>query len=221
MMTDDTKNYYEVLDVHTGASPREVYNAYIKAKQAYSSESIALYSLFGNDSCSKQLEVIEEAYHILSDPGKRRAYDSARHIAPNAHIAKANIGLSSSITIDTREIPDIDTTSPSNINKLIVKQKFVLHFEPDQAFEKEIESATEFSGAFLKKIRQYKKVEIHRLMEMTKVSKTYLEKIEEEDFSNMPAMAYVRGFIYQYAKCLKLNPDLVTNSYLARLKQKK
>ena len=53
---------------------------------------------------------------------------------------------------------------------------------------------------------------------MTKISKTYLQYIENEDVEKMPAIVYVRGFVYQYAKVLKLNPDLVANSYLQRIK---
>ena len=70
----------------------------------------------------------------------------------------------------------------------------------------------------LKKIREYKNVDINRMAEMTKVSKTYIQKIEQEDVTNLPALVYVRGFVYQYAKCLKLNPDLVATSYLEHLK---
>ena len=85
--------------------------------------------------------------------------------------------------------------------------------------EQEIEETEEFSGEFLKKIREYKQVTIPRLADMTKVSKTYLMNIEEEKLDGLPALVYVRGFVYQYAKCLKLNPELVANSYLARIKR--
>jgi cytoskeletal protein RodZ len=59
------------------------------------------------------------------------------------------------------------------------------------------------------------------MSEMTKVSKTYIKNIEDEDTTRLPAIVYVRGFVYQYAKCLKLNPDLVATSYTYRLKNQK
>jgi len=53
---------------------------------------------------------------------------------------------------------------------------------------------------------------------MTKVSKMYLQAIESEDYDHLPAPVYVRGFVFQYAKCLKLKPENVANSYVARMK---
>ena len=34
----------------------------------------------------------------------------------------------------------------------------------------------------------------------------------------MPAAVYVRGFVTEFAKCLKLDPDQVSQSYLRRYK---
>jgi cytoskeletal protein RodZ len=96
-----------------------------------------------------------------------------------------------------------------------------LDYVKDPQFEQEIENCTEFSGEFLKKIREYRNVDIIRMADMTKVSKTYLQNIEKEDTRNLPALVYVRGFVYQYAKCLKLNPELVATSYLYRLRRLK
>jgi cytoskeletal protein RodZ len=56
---------------------------------------------------------------------------------------------------------------------------------------------------------------------MTKVSTLYLQGIEREDYSKLPAPVYVRGFVFQYAKCLKLQPEIVANSYVARMKKSK
>ena len=56
------------------------------------------------------------------------------------------------------------------------------------------------------------------MSDMIKVSKTYIRHIEQEQQERLPAMAYVRGFVYQYAKCLKLTPDLVATSYIHHIK---
>ena len=52
----------------------------MRAKNAYSGESIALYSLMTQDECDDILNSIEEAYTILSIPEKRREYDRVRGI---------------------------------------------------------------------------------------------------------------------------------------------
>lgn len=223
-MVTDAKNYYEILEIPTTASGKEIHHGYMRAKNAYSQDSLALYSLMSQDECNEVLNLIEEAYHILSDSNKRKDYDAARGInkgvnrdeildnGPNATPSQpeSNASLSTDFTKEDH---------PNSMTKLVAKNRFSLQFDTDSDFEKEIEQATEWTGEFLKKIREYKKVDINRMADMTKVSKTYIRYIEEESFDLLPAPVYVRGFVYQYAKCLKLNPELVATSYLYRLKQ--
>ena len=109
--------------------------------------------------------------------------------------------------------------SLSSVTKAQAYQKFGLNYEPDSSFEQEIENCSEYTGSFLKKIREYKNVSVERMADMTKISKTYIRNIEEEDYVKLPADVYTRGFVYQYAKCLKLNPELVATSYVHHLKQ--
>jgi cytoskeletal protein RodZ len=59
------------------------------------------------------------------------------------------------------------------------------------------------------------------MVEMTRISKTHLIAIENEDISKLPADVYVRGYVYQYAKVLKLNPDQVATSYIVHFKKLK
>ena len=56
---------------------------------------------------------------------------------------------------------------------------------------------------------------------MTRVSKMHINAIENEDLTKLPADVYVRGYVYQYAKVLKLNPDAVASSYLIYFKKLK
>jgi cytoskeletal protein RodZ len=87
--------------------------------------------------------------------------------------------------------------------------------------EQKIEQSTEFTGAFLKQIREYKNVPMERLVEMTRISRTHLEAIEGDVIGKLPADVYTRGFVAQYAKVLKLNPDLVATSYIHHIKRLK
>jgi len=51
-----------------------------------------------------------------------------------------------------------------------------------------------------------------------KVRASLLEKLEDQDFSYLPATVYIRGFIVQYAKFLGLDdPDGIAVRYLARM----
>lgn len=208
------KNYYEVLEVAPNASADDIQKAYTAARSAYSGDSLALYSLLSEEEAHKVLELIEEAYNILSNPTKRKKYNQARGI-----IVEETTNYMA--TAKPRGEEDNHEGVVDQMNRLVAKKRYGLEYEQNTDFEKEIEQCSEFTGEFLKSIREYKKVDIPRMSDMTKISKTFIGYIENEDVEKMPAIVYVRGFVYQYAKVLKLNPDLVANSYLNRIKMLK
>ncbi len=248
----DPKNYYEVLEIPSTARSEEIYHSYQRAKSAYSSDSLALYSLMSPEECRNILELVEEAYSILSDPMKRKRYDEARGInrdfsthsydvladrvtPQRSDVYRANSTPSSAVSSMLREEFTLNSTTSRpvlsgdtsadaqamSVTKLVTQKRFALDYTPDTEFESEIENATEFSGEFLRKIREYKNVDLDRLSDMTKVSKLYLQAIEGENYDKLPASVYVRGFVFQYAKCLKLKTEVVANSYIARMKKVK
>ena len=260
-MNRDLKNYYEVLEIPSTARSEEIYHCYQRAKSAYSSDSLALYSLMSPEECRNVLELVEEAYSILSDPMKRKRYDEARGInreynalnynALSDRITplrsdttfssvitnKANSGsigsmVGSEFTLNSQSSAASSShemspkaaqtlSNTTNVTKLVTQKRFALDYVVNAAFEKEIEDATEFTGELLRKIREYKSVDLERLSDMTKISRLYLQGIESEDYDKLPASVYVRGFVFQYAKCLKLKPEVVANSFVARMKKLK
>ncbi len=239
----ETKNYYEVLDIPTNVPQTKIAQAYQSALIAYSEDSLAIYSLMTSDECKDIRNLIEEAYSILGEPEKRKEYDRNRGFNQGAN--GAYDGSDANANGDSKKLPSFDfaennavevtsvfnsstVTSPKGINSIKknsevnvdeAKRKFTLDYEVNEEFENKIQNSTEFSGPFLKDIREYKGVTIERLAEMTRIMKTYILHIENEEFTKLPASAYIRGFIFQYAKHLKLNPDLVCQSFLGRVKK--
>jgi DnaJ-class molecular chaperone len=202
---DHEKNYYEILDVASTADQNQIYQGYLRQRNAYAQDNIAVYSLMTKNDSERQVQQIQEAFDIIGNPEKRKIYDQARGYNNHWYL---------------KETPMVTQTKDSNIqsiSKLISVKKYELNFKVDENFEKEIESTIDFTGEILKKIRTYKNLDLNRLSDMTKISSTYLKNIEEENFSGLPAPAYVRGFVFQYAKCLKLNPQMVSSSYIKRM----
>lgn len=91
-------------------------------------------------------------------------------------------------------------------------------YDKNPETEAAIQAEQDFSGAFLQSIRKYRNLSLEDLADYTKISKSYLKAIEEENFAQLPAAAYVRGFISQYAKALKLSSDQVANAYMKRFR---
>lgn len=250
MNHNDHKNYYEVLEIASSATHQDIHNAYKRAKNAYSGDSAALYSLMTQEECDHILNQIEEAYSILGVPEKRRQYDTARGLnqthTPEGFQEKLFSQKDytpqrslSDLIHDSKDIEQDryieqealreefkyqDSSTPktqARVTKVQAYKKFHLDYEVNQKFEQEIENTTKFTGELLGRVREYKKVSIERMAEMTKVSKTYIKAIEASDYDKLPAEVYARGFVYQYAKCLRLNPDLVATSYIALMRDAK
>ncbi|MFI5390795.1 MAG: helix-turn-helix domain-containing protein [Bacteriovoracales bacterium] len=202
---DHEKNYYEILDVASTADQNQIYQGYLRQRNAYAQDNIAVYSLMTKNDSERQVQQIQEAFDIIGNPEKRKIYDQARGYNNHWYLKET------SMVTPTKE------SNNQSISKLISVKKYELNFKVDESFEKEIESTIDFTGEILKKIRTYKNLDLNRLSDMTKISSTYLKNIEEENFSGLPAPAYVRGFVFQYAKCLKLNPQMVSSSYIKRM----
>jgi len=57
-------------------------------------------------------------------------------------------------------------------------------------------------------------IDLKQVYEKTKINREHLKWLEEEDFTKLPALVYIRGFIVEYAKALNLDPHKVVDSYL-------
>ncbi len=78
---------------------------------------------------------------------------------------------------------------------------------------------TEFTGALLKAVRESQGVTLPEISQKTKIGAAHLEAIEEDDFGQLPAAVYVRGFVTEVAKFLHLDAEQVSRSYVRRYKR--
>jgi flagellar biosynthesis protein FlhG len=92
--------------------------------------------------------------------------------------------------------------------------------ELSRELKDEIDRETQWSGFFLKKIREARGVSLEEMSQLTKISRTYLQCIEIEDAQRLPAQVFLRGFLTQYCKTLKLPVDQVLPIYLERIRKK-
>jgi curved DNA-binding protein CbpA len=75
-------NYYELLDVEPAASPAEIDEAYKRQMELLSGASLATYGLFVGDDLVLARQRVEDAYRVLRDPERRRAYDDSGYAHP-------------------------------------------------------------------------------------------------------------------------------------------
>lgn len=72
---------------------------------------------------------------------------------------------------------------------------------------------TETLGAFLRRTREEQGLTLDQAVDSTKISPNCLKALEEDDYANLPADAFVRGFYGIYARYLALDPDEIRNRY--------
>jgi len=74
-------------------------------------------------------------------------------------------------------------------------------------------------GEYLKNEREKKQKTLKDISLATKISRTTLEAIEQENFKFLPPPSYVRGFIRLYAHELEINPEEAIELYEQTIKE--
>ncbi len=226
----DEQTYYEILEISPESAEHEVHKAYQKAKKTYSPESPALYTMFTPDEATELARLIEEAYAVLSNHTSRREYDnrilgrstSAQQpqTPPRQVHRSANENAKSDLRAKNMMPIDKGSSSSQKTPDGHLRSKYGV-YEADSKVEEEIKTCENFSGGFLNKIRTYKKIDLETLSQDIRVSKTYLNAVEKDDYSSLPAEVFVRGFIVQVAKALGLEPEKVAKSYMKTMRDAK
>ena len=197
LRTEDEQTYYEVLETEPGVSDEEIRRAYRTVKDNYASGSSVIAGLYDDHELAALHARINAAHDTLFAPDRRRLYDLA---LPEADLARA-VRAAAAVTR-----PAVGTRASAGA---------AVEDRPD-ASEAVIDPAAEVTGAFLKKVREIRGLELNDIAQRTKISERYLRALEDEQFADMPAAVYVRGYVTEYARALRLDPQRAAASYLTR-----
>lgn len=214
MSTDFKNNYYEILEISNTANQHDITMAYEKAKRTYSAQNAALYSVFTESEASTLREMIEEAYSVLSNQNYRNIYEK-RLLSKS--FSASDLSLDALRKASTELFNENSLLEKCNDDEIVASKP---NYDQNPDLENEIQSCDQWSGDFLKKVREYKKYSIELLHEKTKVNPWYLKALEQMEPENLPAPVFVRGYIIQMAKTLGLNEKQVSESYMKLYKQK-
>jgi len=189
------QTYYEILEVSSAATDKEIQRAYEHAKETFHADSLAVYSLFSEEEVREIQSAIEEAYRVLMDGTLRRSYDQSHF--------QTVVG----------QPPEMPSDAQGGFREKKPALSFTgISFNPDEEL---------YRGKTLKQIRERMGVELHIISKETKISIKVLESIEEEAFEKLPALVYLKGFLKVYAQSLGLNPQKVVEEYLRLVEESK
>ena len=68
-------------------------------------------------------------------------------------------------------------------------------------------------GEELRREREIRAISVKEIADATKISKRFLEAIENNDHKTLPAPVFTRGFVREYARYLGLNAEEMVNRY--------
>jgi flagellar biosynthesis protein FlhG len=183
---------YATLGVGRSSSDEEIRRAYKRKKEIYNDGGLAVSSLLTESQLRAEQGHLDEAYDTLLDAVRRRAYDLSTF--PDAD-------------------PPLEATAKAppaaQAEQLLLQSELAREIGPD----------TEFNGELLRKVRESQGIELTEISARTKIARTHLLAIEEERFADLPAAVYVRGFVSELAKFLRLDTAQVQRTFMRRLQR--
>jgi DnaJ-class molecular chaperone len=189
------QTYYEILEVSSTATAKEIQRAYEHAKETFHADSMAIYSLFSEEEVGEIQKAIEEAFQVLMDETLRKSYDQS-HFQPLGG-----------------QQPEKASEPPGGSKE----KKSSLSFT---GISFNVENGP-YRGKTLKQIREKMGIELQAISKETKISIKILESIEEEISEKLPTLVYLKGFLKNYAQSLGLDPQKVIEEYLHSMEESK
>lgn len=213
----DELDHYELLEIGRSASATEIDRAYRNAQNIYQEGSLALYSVFDRLDTAAIRQRLDEAYRVLADAELRAQYDeylpsaeersSARDPRPEVGMPQADPARVAPTTVDS--LSGFDPAEQLDSVEQAVEEFDAL----------EDDSGGEYDGVRLRRNRLFRGYEIDDIADVTKVNSSHIRNIEAENFGDLPADVYVRGFVTAYAQTIGLDPKIVVPSYMARVQE--
>lgn len=222
----DEFNYYELLEISMSADEEDIRRAYEKIKNVYSSDSLAAYGLYSAEELKDFREQIEKAFRMLIDAENRKEYDQTllsepirknKSVKYKVRFADSKMPEASSASEDGNG--DKEKTKRAEDAASISGEDRKTREKTELALKRKSISVPEdadFSGPYLKELRQAAGIDLKLVSKTTKVSMTNLRFIEIEDWKKLPALVYVKGFISQYARFLGLDEKKVLAEMVER-----
>ncbi len=198
-------NYFDLLEVDPGASDEEIRRAHRRQREMYAPESMAIAGLYAPDGLEAVQRRIEDAYDTLLDAERRHAYDL--DLFPSGVPARRGTPPGVPLAVGAASTPATGIAAAA------------VEPPPERLPEPIITPDTEIDGPLLRRLREARGVALADSAARTKVGASHLRAIEDERWEALPAEVYLRGFLVEFARYLRLEPPQVTQSYLQRFRR--
>jgi len=204
-------SFYEILEIPVGASSYEIREAYKEALSIYNEDSLTTYSLFTDDERDRIREKVEEAFLTLIDEVKRADYD--RMLVDSGKLDEQILhgkerGRPAQLFSDNK-------VNYSNAVSNMVRKKIEEGDVEDIASE--ILSQERISGSDLKRLRQAIGIKQQEVFEITRITVSVLDAIENDQVESLPPLIYLKNFLKQYAGVLQVDSEKIVEGYTRQM----
>jgi flagellar biosynthesis protein FlhG len=212
-------DHYQLLEVHTGASSREIQLGYQVLKRAYDPESPIRHPLLSTSQVERIAAQLESAYRTLIFLETRTEYD--RKLVSLGLLKKEQLRVS-----DGESSPPLPHPVPPGLPDAVAplpvtaRDDFGDPSSPPSAqpLPKEVPGdGLPVTGASLRSYREARRLSLDAIVEKTKIRPSILEALEEDRFGDLPEAVFLKGFLRQLALCLGLDPAVVCREYMRRM----
>lgn len=187
----EEQNLYELLEIYPGASEEEVRRALKRIREWFGIDGLAAVGACSEQQRELYQRAAEEAHATLLDKSRRREYDRGHFPdgfpAPRERALLERDSIAGTVAATRDSLPLV-----------------------------ELDDGAMVDGAFLGRIRRERGVELIDISNRAKISKSYLQAIEEERFEDLPAPVFVRGFVTEFARFLKIDPQRAVRDFMAK-----
>lgn len=214
--------YYEIFGLGRGCSILDINNQYERLKKVYVIENPMLRDIFDDESLFVYNAFLDSVYRELTNHELRKEYDMEMEEHLNS------LEESFPDTFFLSEVVKRYNRNKKGGKKLIKKDVFGREADKKNFVVEDldyVDSNTLFEkyrneiikGDILKKIREEIGISVKAIVSSTKISSFIVHAIENDEYAKLPADIYVKGFLANYCKAVKLNganTDKVVTDYL-------
>ena len=200
-------SYYEILEIPVGASSYEIREAYKEALSIYNEDSLTTYSLFTDDERDEIREKVEEAFLTLIDDVKRADYD--RMLVDSGSVDEQI--LHGEQRGKPAQLFSHNKVTYSNAVSDMVRRK--IEEKDVENMANEILSQERIAGSDLKRLREAIGIKQEEVFEITRISISVLDAIENDRSESLPPLIYLRNFLKQYAEILQVDSERIVEGY--------
>tara|TARA_B100001093_G_C26774817_1_gene991854 strand:- start:257 stop:868 length:612 start_codon:yes stop_codon:yes gene_type:complete len=186
------RNCYEILGLERGSGIDSIRRAYRRLSTLFEPGNVTLCGLYDEADLRALLGEVRHAYRVLMDPAARREHD--------AYLFPPGMTVDMSVDYPVDDFPMTDEADDFDAGSA----KLGFGSEPTSP------------GRVLKQARIKMGMSLEEIEERTKIAIFTLRCIEDEAYSDLPPMVYLKGFLQQVGRLLRLESPAVLDEYIER-----